>query len=190
MRLYSFTLMQFNASPPPQGGLSAEACAARATGLAPSLIRRMAAFVYEGVLLFGVTMVVGFVYSIGTHQTNALYGRNGMQAVQFFALALYFIWFWTHGGQTLAMRSWQLRLVNDHGLPITLKQALTRFMLSWVWFLPSFLVSWMAGWHQSKLLYGAMLIWIAAYALLSLLHPQRQFWHDAISGTRVIDNRS
>jgi hypothetical protein len=28
------------------------------------------------------------------------------------------------------------------------------------------------------------------YALLSKLQPQQQFWHDTISGTRVIDNRS
>ncbi|HET8694493.1 MAG TPA: RDD family protein [Aquabacterium sp.] len=181
--------MQLNA-PPQQGGLSAEVCLTRATSPAPSLLRRLAAFIYEGVVLFGVVMVVGAIYSISTHQTHGLHGRNGMQAVQFFVLALYFIWFWTHGGQTLAMRSWQLRLVSEKGQPVTLKQALIRFMLSWVWFLPSLVLSWMTGWDHSKLLYGVMLGWIAIYALLSLMHPQRQFWHDAISGTRVIDNRS
>jgi hypothetical protein len=50
--------------------------------------------------------------------------------------------------------------------------------------------AWLAGWHQSKLLYGALIGWVAVYALLSWAHPQRQFLHDALSGTRLIDNRS
>lgn len=177
-------------SPPQQGGLSAATSAARAQGPAPTLLRRMAAFTYEGVVLFGVVMVFGAIYSITTNQTHGLHGRNGMQAAMFLILALYFIWFWTHGGQTLAMRSWQLRLVSVDGAPITLKQALIRFLLSWVWFVPSLLTAWLVGWHQSKLLYGAMFVWIGMYALLSKLQPQQQFWHDTISGTRVIDNRS
>lgn len=176
-------------SPPQQGGLSAAVCAERAQGPAPALIRRLAAFLYEGVVLFGVVMVVGAIYSIGTNQTHGLHGRNGMQAVLFLSLALYFIWFWTHGGQTLAMRSWQLRLVSSTGQPVTLKQALMRFMLAWLWFVPALVVAWLAGWHQSKLLYGIIGVWVGTYALLALLHPQKQFWHDAASGTRVIDNR-
>lgn len=177
-------------SPPKQGGLSATTCAERAQGPAPTLIRRLAAFLYEGVVLFGVLMTVGAIYSIGTNQTHGLHGRNGMQAVVFLVLALYFIWFWTHGGQTLAMRSWQLRLVSSNGQPVSLKQALIRFMWSWIWFIPSLAVAWLAGWHQSKLLYGPLIGWAIVYALLSTLHPKKQFWHDEFSGTRLIDNRS
>ena len=34
-------------------------------------------------------------------------------------------------------------------------------------------------------------IWVGviAYAMLTLLHPHRQFWHDALCGTRLIDER-
>jgi len=28
--------------------------------------------------------------------------------------------------------------------------------------------------------------WVAIWALLSRLHPQRQFWHDALAGTRLV----
>ena len=177
-------------SPPKQGGLSADECAQRAQSSAPALLRRMAAFTYEGVVLFGVTMTVGATYSILTHQTHGLHGRNGMQAILFLTLALYFIWFWTHGGQTLAMRSWQIRLVSQQGQAVSLKQALIRFMLSWVWFVPALAAAWLAGWHQSKLLYGTLLLWVAMYALLSTFHPKKQFWHDVVSGTCLIDNRS
>jgi hypothetical protein len=30
---------------------------------------------------------------------------------------------------------------------------------------------------------------VAGYSALALLHPQRQFWHDAVCGTRLIDTR-
>ncbi len=170
--------------------LSAAQCTERAQQDAPALRRRMAAFVYEGVLLFGLFMVVGLAYSISVQQKHGLHGREGMMAVQFVALALYFIWFWTHGGQTLAMKTWHLRLVSSSGHAISLQTALTRFMASWLWFMPAWGGSWLAGWHQSKLLYGAMLVWAGMYATLSWLLPQKQFLHDVICSTRLIDNRA
>ena len=39
----------------------------------PSLRRRLAAFVYEGVLLFGVLMISALVYGLVTQQRHALY---------------------------------------------------------------------------------------------------------------------
>jgi uncharacterized RDD family membrane protein YckC len=176
--------------PVPYVPLSAAECTARAQGNAPSLRRRLAAFLYEGVLLFGVVMVVALVFGPAVGQHNAMEHRQGLQAAEFVVLSLYFMWFWTHGGQTLAMKTWHLRLVSRDGGAIGLKQALTRFMTSWLWFAPALLGAWLAGWHQSKLLYGALIGWVAVYALLSWAHPQRQFLHDALSGTRLIDNRS
>lgn len=149
----------------------------------------MAAFVYEGVLLFGVVMVVGLVYAIAMNQRHALQGREGMMATQFLALSLYFLWFWTHGGQTLAMRTWQVKLVRADGRPVTLKQALARYLMSWLWFMPAWGGAWLAGWHQSKLLYGAMAVWLLFYMSLTWLLPQKQFLHDALCRTRLIDTR-
>jgi hypothetical protein len=67
---------------------------ALAPGAAPSLRRRMACFVYEGVLLFGVVMCAGLVYSSLTQQRHALVGLHGLQVVVFVVLGLYFVWFW------------------------------------------------------------------------------------------------
>lgn len=175
---------------PTQGGFSTAELAARAQGPAAPLRRRMAAFIYEGVLLFGLVMAVGAAYSVSIGQHHALKGREGMMASQFLALALYFIWFWTHGGQTLAMKTWQVRLLTAQGQTMSLWQAFLRFLLSWLWFMPAWLGSWLAGWHQSRLLFGAMLVWAAIYAALTRLLPQQQFLHDLICGTRVIDHRS
>jgi len=174
---------------PSQGGLSAAQLSARAQGPAAPLARRLAAFIYEGVLLFGLVMAVGALYSIAVGQRHGLQGREGMMAAQFVALAAYFIWFWTHGGQTLAMRTWQVRLLSASGGPISLWQALTRFLLSWLWFMPAWLAAWLAGWHQSKYLFGGMLVWALFYAGISRLLPQQQFLHDLVCDTRVIDHR-
>jgi uncharacterized RDD family membrane protein YckC len=157
--------------------------------MGPALSRRLAAFTYEGVLLFGLVMVVGAVYSIAVNQRHGLQGREGMMATQFLALSLYFLWFWTHGGQTLATKTWHLRIVSASGGPLTPKQAVVRYLLSWLWLMPPWLAAWLAGWHQSKELFGAMAVWIALYAALSRLLPQHQFLHDVLGGTRLIDNR-
>lgn len=157
--------------------------------MTPPLRRRLAAFTYEGVLLFGLVMAVGAAYSIATNQRHGLHGRQGMMAVQFLSLALYFLWFWTHGGQTLAMKTWHVRLESLSGGAISLRQALARFLLSWLWLLPPWVASWLAGWHQSKLLYGAMAVWVIMYAMLTRLTPGGQFIHDVICRTRLVDTR-
>lgn len=174
---------------PEQGGLSVQTCAERARGTAPSLRRRMAAFLYEGVLLFGLVMVVGLIYSIAVNQRHGLQGRQGMMAVQFLALSVYFMWLWIHGGQTLALKTWQLRLVTPEGGPLSPMRALVRYLSSWLWFMPPLLVTWLAGWHDKSTMSAALLVWMAFYASLSWALPSRQFLHDVISGTRVIDNR-
>ena len=71
---------------------------------APGLWRRMACFIYEGVLLFGVVMIAGYLFSTLTQQRNALNGRHGLQAFLFIVLGIYFVWFWSRGGQTVAMK--------------------------------------------------------------------------------------
>jgi uncharacterized RDD family membrane protein YckC len=174
---------------PEQGGLSVQACAERARGTAPTLRRRLAAFLYEGVLLFGLVMVVGLIYSIAVDQRHGLQGRQGMMAVQFLALSAYFMWMWTHGGQTLALKTWQLRLVTPQGGPIAPLRALLRYLTSWLWFIPPLLLTWLAGWHDKGSITAAVLGWMVLYAALTWVLPSRQFLHDVISGTRVIDNR-
>lgn len=153
---------------------------------APSLRRRMAAFVYEGTLLFGIVMLFGMIYSISIGQRHALYGRHGLEAFVFLAFGLYFSWFWSKGGQTLAMKTWRVRLISTNGGPVSQPVALLRYVVSWVWFLPGLLLAYLHQGHTAAqiLLYPAL--WAVAYALSSFLHPQRQFWHDALCGTRIV----
>lgn len=153
---------------------------------APGLWRRMACFLYEGVLLFGVVMIAGYLFSSLTQQRHALTGRHGLQAFLFIVLGIYFVWFWSHGGQTVAMRAWHIRLVDRQGKPVTESRALLRFLLSWLWFVPALLALWLGDLKGGGAITIVLLTGVVGYALLALLHPQRQFWHDAVCGTQLV----
>jgi uncharacterized RDD family membrane protein YckC len=150
----------------------------------PGLWRRMACWVYEGVLLFGVIFLAGYLFGTLSQTRYALDNRNALQAFLFVVLGIYFVWFWAHG-QTLAMKTWNIRVVDRQGRNITQQRALLRYVLSWVWFLPPLLAV-----APFKLPGGEMAVicvgWIAVWATLSRFHPHNQFWHDAFAGTRLI----
>jgi uncharacterized RDD family membrane protein YckC len=152
----------------------------------PGIARRMAAFVYEGVLLFGVLFVAGYLYSTVTQQRHALQGQTGLQLFTFVVLAIYFVTFWSRGGQTVAMRAWHVRVVTAAGEPVGRGRALARYLASWLWFVPALAAARLAGLHSGPQIFGLLLVGVIAYALLALLHPQRQFWHDALCGTRLV----
>lgn len=156
------------------------------TTRAPGLTRRLAALVYEGVLLFGVTMAAGFVYAGLTQQRHALQGKTGLQGLLFVVLAMYFSWFWSHGGQTVAMKAWHIRLVAADDKPVSQLRALLRYLLAWLWFLPALGTAHWAGLQGGATITLVVIIGVAAYASLILLRPDRQFLHDAICGTRLV----
>jgi uncharacterized RDD family membrane protein YckC len=148
--------------------------------------RRMAAFVYEGVLLFGVVFVAGYLYAALTQQRHALQGQLGLQAFVFVVLAGYFVTFWSRGGQTVAMKAWQVRLVTAGGEPVTPLRALARYLLAWLWFAPALIAARAAGLHSATQIFTLLIVGVTAFALLAFLHPQRQFLHDAVCGTRLV----
>lgn len=148
-------------------------------------MRRLAAMVYEGLLLFGVLMVSGWLYAGLTQQRHALEGRLGLQLFLFVVLAIYFVWFWTHGGQTVAMKAWRLRVASADGRPLGQGRALLRYLLSWLWFVPALAAVHLAGLHGGAEIGFTLLAGVLAYALLARLHPKRQFLHDLLCGTRI-----
>lgn len=81
----------------------------------------------------------------------------------FAVMGAYFVWYWRHGGQTLAMQTWKIQLESVGGGTPTLQQAWLRYVLAW------------AG----ILFYGAGLFW-------ALFDRDRQFLHDRLAGTRIV----
>jgi uncharacterized RDD family membrane protein YckC len=84
---------------------------------AASLPLRFAAMVYEGVLLFGIAFAAGLLLLTTTGWTAPLlaWQRLVLQALVFVALGIYFCWCWIRSGQTLALKTWDLRAMRCHG---------------------------------------------------------------------------
>jgi len=153
----------------------------------PGLWRRMACWLYEGMLLFAVVFVAGWLFSTLGQMRDAMDARRHLlQAFLFIVFGVYFTWFWSRG-QTLAMKTWGIRVVDRLGRPVTQWRALGRYLLCWVWFLPplvglSLLPFKVSGGESALLLTG----WVIVWAMLARFHPQRQFWHDAWAGTQLV----
>lgn len=148
----------------------------------------MACWLYEGVLLFGVVFIAGYLFGTLSQTRNALDNRPLLQLFVFVVFGIYFIWFWSKG-QTLAMKTWHIRVVDTAGRPLTQRRAMLRYLLSWLWFLPPLAA--VAPFRLSAAESIVIMIgWILVWALLSRFHPERQFWHDAWAGTRLIGSRN
>jgi len=150
----------------------------------PSLARRMACWMYEGMLMFGVAFIAGYLFGTLSQTRNALDNRNFLQAFLFVVFGIYFVWLWSKG-QTLAMKTWGIAVVDRAGRPLTQARALLRYVLSWLWFLPALaaVAAYKLSGAESVVI---VLGWVLVWALLSRFHPQQQFWHDALAGTRLV----
>jgi uncharacterized RDD family membrane protein YckC len=151
---------------------------------APPLARRMACWLYEGMLMFGVVFIAGYLFSTLSQTRNALDNRHALQAFVFLVFGIYFVWLWSKG-QTLAMKTWDIRVVDRNGQAISQARALLRYLLSWLWFLPALAAVApfkLSGPESVVIVIGWVLVW----AILSRFHPQQQFWHDALAGTRLV----
>ena len=151
---------------------------------APRLIRRMACWMYEGILMFGVVFIAGYLFGTLSQTRNAMDNRHALQAFLFVVFGIYFTWFWAKG-QTLAMKTWHIRVVDRDGRPLTQRRALLRYVGSWLWFLPPLAALApfsLPGGEATVIVLG----WVAVWAVLSRFHPQQQFWHDALAGTRLV----
>lgn len=130
----------------------------------PGLRRRIAGLAYEALLLLGVLSVAFLIPHLVLGMTFNLVAPGWLLLVHIFlVLGAYFLWYWRHGGQTLAMQTWKLQLVRaDGGTPETWRLIL-RYVLTW----------------PSLLFYGAGIVW-------AFLDRDRQFLHDRLAGTRIV----
>ena len=158
--------------------------------ITPSIPRRMACWLYEGMLVFGVVFVAGCLFfGAGTllGSTNVtqsdLASSVALKAYLFAVIGIYFVWLWAKG-QTLAMKTWGITVLDLSGNHITQSRALLRYALSWLWFLPALALisAFKFSPTESMLIVAA---WVAVWAFSSRLHPSKQFWHDALAGTRL-----
>jgi uncharacterized RDD family membrane protein YckC len=140
---------------------------------------------YEAMLLFAVVFLAGYLFDTLTQSRQALMLRHARQAWLFAIVGVYFVWFWVHGGQTLAMKTWHVRVVERDGRSITYPRAIARYLLLWIFVLPALALVWLLGlhaWAAVAVLAASLLI----PPLFARLDRDGQFVHDRLLGTRTV----
>lgn len=125
----------------------------------PSLPRRLACLVYEAMLLVAVLFVASFPFVALLPLLPETWGRPLMQLFLLVVAGAYFTLFWRRG-QTLAMKTWRIRIESTTGGPPTTARALKRYLLA-------------------CLLFPVSLVW-------AMFAADRQFLHDRLAGTRLV----
>ncbi len=125
--------------------------------MTPGLLRRLAAMLYEALLLAAVAFFAAWLFFFASGGRDATAGstRHLLQLFILVFFAAYFLWCWLRGGQTLAMKAWRIRLVG-----VTPKKAIVRFLLA-------------------VLFFPVTILW-------ALVDKDRQFLHDRLAGTRLV----
>lgn len=143
--------------------------------------------VYDAVLLFGVVFVVSFALLAVLGWTYPLPDarRWVLQAVLFLAIGGYFVGSWSMTGQTLALKSWKLRLIGPGAVPPSMGRSVVRYVLAWHLFVPGLLV--LLLWPMSAAVAGTVLFasWVAML-LPALADPDRRLLHDRWTSTRIV----
>jgi uncharacterized RDD family membrane protein YckC len=131
---------------------------------APGMLRRLASMLYESILLFAVAFIGTWVFQFAAG-TLRIEGWR-MHLLQLFLLAVfaaYFLWCWLRSGQTLAMKTWRIRLVAKNGhARLAPQAALLRFI------------------------YALVLVPTTIGIFWAMLDRDRQFLHDRLAGSLLI----
>jgi uncharacterized RDD family membrane protein YckC len=130
---------------------------------APGLLRRLAAQIYDLLLLIALlflatALLLAFTAGEAVTAQHTLIYRAYLLVISFF----FYGWFWTHGGQTLGLRAWKIKVLTLDQKPISWNQALLRFTTA--------IISWTV--------FGLGFLWI-------LIDKNRHGWHDHLSKTAL-----
>jgi uncharacterized RDD family membrane protein YckC len=127
-----------------------------------SLFRRLAALSYEAVLLFAIVFFAAYLFI-------AISGRSptGHWRTIFFVYLLsvsgaYLVFCWVRSGQTLAQKTWGIKVTADDGSLLNLRTALLRYVLALI-----------------SVGSGVGILWAA-------LDRDQQFLHDRLCGSRIV----
>ncbi len=102
----------------------------------PTLLRYLGCLLYDSLLLIAVLFFATGLAVI-LNQGEAFDSGNPFFIVFLILVSFVFYgWFWTHGGQTLGMRSWKIKLFSLDNQPISWRQAALRFFTALISWLP------------------------------------------------------
>jgi uncharacterized RDD family membrane protein YckC len=128
----------------------------------PGLRRRLVCMLYEGLVVFSILLIGFLLPQIVLSGFGWIWSAKALWLHVFLLLMAYFAWCWLNGGQTLPMKTWKLRVVDESDRPLRPLQAVLRYLVAW----------------PSILFFGIGILW-------ALVDKDHQFLHDRIAGTRI-----
>ena len=126
--------------------------------------RRLSSLLYEALVIVALMLFLLLLpIAVFSGVSHLIPAPGLLWFYLFLLLGVYFVWCWVKAGQTLAMKTWRLTLVDAQSArPLRPLQAVVRYGMGW-------------------------LCWPTGLALLwSFLDPDGQFLHDRIAGTRIL----
>ena len=96
----------------------------------PGFWRRLLSMIYELLLLVAVLFIAGLIFHLIFRDTDSPFFKIFFQLYLLSVAGIDLIWFWTHGGQTLAMQTWKLRVISADGKKISIRQAIARYLFA------------------------------------------------------------
>lgn len=130
-----------------------------------SLARRLGAILYDFLLLVTILVFASLItvipFNINPEHPLFIVYQGYIFTISF----LFYAWFWTHGGQTLGMKTWKFKIISVNGTNVNWVNAFIRFTFA--------IVSWLP--------FGLGYIW-------SMFDTKKRTWHDIVSKTQLIRN--
>lgn len=157
----------------------------------PTIIKRLLAAFYDSLLILASLFFATLLTLPFTKGEIAAENNIYMSIYLFAVIIIFYGWFWTHGGQTLGMRTWKQKLVSLNGNSVSWTQSFIRVLTgtpAWILFLISLLL-WMfpEKTHVTKYLAStpAWLMVLVSFIWV-LLDNRSGNWRDKISGTQIV----
>lgn len=158
----------------------------------PRFWRRVSCCLYEQLVLLGVVALTFLLPNLGL---GILFGVSLPSWLTFLylyaVLGIYFVWYWTKSGQTLAMQTWRIRLISSSGGHLTKQQALGRYFYGSLWIIPCIVLQWLLHlekWQIIEMLFAiALFIWPLSIFLDRREPSMRQSLPDRLAGTRLVE---
>lgn len=153
----------------------------------PGIMRRVFSMLYEASLMFAVAFIATWLFQFAAGGAVVTgWQRTALQFYLAAVFAAYFLWCWLRGGQTLAMKAWNIRLVSPGHGRIPARIALARLVLAAI-FVGSFCAALAAAFiHRNPWLAFVTLAFSGIGLGWALFDRDRQFLHDRLAGTRLV----
>jgi uncharacterized RDD family membrane protein YckC len=92
----------------------------------------MAIILYDSILLFAV-LFLATALALPLNSGEAFNNSRFLYPIYLIGISsIFYSWFWTHGGQTLGLKTWKYKILTFNQQPITWKQAFFRFCFSFL----------------------------------------------------------